>query len=70
MGSGSVDGQSVRANLLSLHSRWLMVSIGLDPLASTFCLKYLFHELNPLIFHGGQVQYFQSHLYLPGIHCE
>ena len=39
MGSGGVDGQCVRANLLSLHSRWFMASIGLDSLPSTYCHK-------------------------------
>ena len=38
-GSGSVVRQRVRANLFSLHSMWLMVSVGWASLASTFCCK-------------------------------
>ena len=38
-GSFGADRQSVRANLLSLHSRWLIASMGSVSLASTFCHK-------------------------------
>ena len=37
--SDSADGQSVRVNLFSLHSRQLMASIGQVALASTLCHK-------------------------------
>ena len=38
-GSDNADSQSVRANLLSLDSRWFIASIGWVSLTSTFCHK-------------------------------
>ena len=59
MGSSGVGGQRVRANWLSLHSKWLMASIESLLLASTLCHNCSISQvkfLNP-----GQVQYFPSH---------
>ena len=38
-GSCSADGQSVRVNLFSLYSRWLIACVGQVSLASTLCCK-------------------------------
>ena len=59
MGSSGVGRQSVRANLLSLHYKWTMASIGSLSLASTVVIIVLFHKLGLLILHHGQVHVFK-----------